>query len=373
MKIIKSSIFAFICILFSCNLAFAQSQSVQGMASLVKDSKTLTTAELEQLKSNALNHALTRYSANFGINQQALFSQKQSTIRANIHGYFTDVAILENTYDKKSDVHSMVVRGFLNTSKLDSVLNAAAQGSSNQSNTMTVLFVARETASKDLISDKSTRIRESESVSENNINIDGTQSNSLSNNSADFGETAAESQHNKSITVTKTGGRTVVSEDIANYTKTTSAKINASMSKVLTDNNFDIVAYEYIIADDECAAPKEELIHSEFAQADKLSAQVNSQLTKAAKRCEINILAIGTMDAGGATTDPVTGNRRVNVAVRFQVFTLEKRFPRTVASIGPVQFSGLGKDRSEALNNALLLASEEAALKIVSALRAKGY
>jgi len=45
--------------------------------------------------------------------------------------------------------------------------------------------------------------------------------------------------------------------------------------------------------------------------------------------------------------------------------------PRTVATIGPVQYSGLGPTQSVAERNALILAGESAAGELVSQMRAK--
>jgi hypothetical protein len=75
---------------------------------------------------------------------------------------------------------------------------------------------------------------------------------------------------------------------------------------------------------------------------------------------------------GLSDTDPVSGMKRVFVSTRAQVWTLEKRLPKNVASVGPVQFSGLGPDAQVATRNALNLAAEEAAKEIVAILNSKG-
>ena len=73
-----------------------------------------------------------------------------------------------------------------------------------------------------------------------------------------------------------------------------------------------------------------------------------------------------------ADIDPASGNSRVYVSARAQVWSLEKRLPKKVASVGPVQYAGLGPDDKVAMRNALNIAAKEAANEIVSILNAKG-
>ena len=60
------------------------------------------------------------------------------------------------------------------------------------------------------------------------------------------------------------------------------------------------------------------------------------------------------------------------VSVRGQVWSITKKLPRKVASVGPVQFAGLGPNDTVAMRNALILAAKEAGTAIVDQLNAKG-
>jgi hypothetical protein len=55
-----------------------------------------------------------------------------------------------------------------------------------------------------------------------------------------------------------------------------------------------------------------------------------------------------------------------------QVLDLSGRFPRKVSSVGPVQFSGMGRDESIARVNALTKAAESAGQQLMNELNAKG-
>ena len=71
-------------------------------------------------------------------------------------------------------------------------------------------------------------------------------------------------------------------------------------------------------------------------------------------------------------TDPVTGEKRVYVSVRSQVLDLSGMLPRILASVGPVQYAGLGPDQQVAMRNALQSAAKEVASSISDQLKSKG-
>jgi hypothetical protein len=58
--------------------------------------------------------------------------------------------------------------------------------------------------------------------------------------------------------------------------------------------------------------------------------------------------------------------------VRGQVWDVTRRLPKKVASVGPIQFSGLGPNPKVAKSNALILASREASRELVNQMNAKG-
>jgi hypothetical protein len=86
----------------------------------------------------------------------------------------------------------------------------------------------------------------------------------------------------------------------------------------------------------------------------------------------VNYFAVGTLDVGLNDVDPVTGNQRVHVSVRGQVWDISKKLPRRIASVGPVQYAGLGPDPEVAMRNALRLSASQSAKVIVDQLNAKG-
>jgi hypothetical protein len=87
---------------------------------------------------------------------------------------------------------------------------------------------------------------------------------------------------------------------------------------------------------------------------------------------DIPYLAIGTLDVGMKDTDPATGLTRVYVTVTGKIVSLKKRFPKTVAAVGPIQYAGLGPSQTVARNNALKLAAESAGQTLTQQLNSKG-
>jgi len=63
---------------------------------------------------------------------------------------------------------------------------------------------------------------------------------------------------------------------------------------------------------------------------------------------------------------------KVNVKVTARVYNISKRLPRRVASVNIVNIGGFGMDDEEAYLNALVNASKQAGLQIVSLLNDKG-
>jgi hypothetical protein len=114
------------------------------------------------------------------------------------------------------------------------------------------------------------------------------------------------------------------------------------------------------------------LLYKSFSTSDTLSSDLRKSAFDTAKKCEVNTFATGTLDVGLPDTDPVTGQKRVTVSVRAQVNDLSGVLPKMLASVGPIQYSGLGSDQNVARRNALKNAATEAAREISNQLKSKG-
>ena len=95
-------------------------------------------------------------------------------------------------------------------------------------------------------------------------------------------------------------------------------------------------------------------------------------MIRAARECEVQYFALGTLDMGMADVDKSRGNKFVFTSARGQVWSLAKRLPRTVASVGPVQIKGWGENDVVAGRSSLIKSAGKVASTIVEQLSAKG-
>jgi hypothetical protein len=85
----------------------------------------------------------------------------------------------------------------------------------------------------------------------------------------------------------------------------------------------------------------------------------------------LDYFAIGTLDIDETTTDPVTGNVKIAVAVTGQIISIHER-GAVVAKVGPETSFGEGNTPFVARNNALVRAAKTVASQLVAQLSAKG-
>ena len=144
----------------------------------------------------------------------------------------------------------------------------------------------------------------------------------------------------------------------------------SSASDTLNGSGIEYVGYDDIVSNCHGVEPKR--FQAEFVQADELSPQTRALVINAARECEVRYFATGTVDTEVASVDPVTGNQKVFVSVRTQLWDTSKKLPRKIASVGPKQYSGLGPNQHVASLNALALATRDVTRTLVDQLNAKG-
>jgi hypothetical protein len=165
-------------------------------------------------------------------------------------------------------------------------------------------------------------------------------------------------------------GSTERREDAVTWEVTSSQDIDSAMGEVLTTAGIEYAAYDDVMING--GGPDPAVIKSEFVKKDDLSAQTRAKVISASRKCDVRYLATGTIDIGLQDVDPVSGNKRVYVSVRANLWDISLTLPRKIGSVGPVQFSGLGPDQSVASRNALIIAAKETALSLVDQLNNKG-
>jgi hypothetical protein len=168
---------------------------------------------------------------------------------------------------------------------------------------------------------------------------------------------------------TTTGGSSEKKVAIEKHEILATTDFDASFNRVLTENGFEVSDYADVLS--ECGGESLSNIKAEFAKSDEMSPAVRKKAIDGAKKCDVRYFSTGYMNVSVPDKDPVSGNDRVFVSVNGMVWDITKKIPRRVASVGPVQYSGLGPDHNTARRNALQKAATEGAKIIADQLNSK--
>jgi hypothetical protein len=345
--------------------AMAQPVEIQGMASMAySGSGHVDDKTRQQVLKLAEADAMNRYSASFSPSQFKLYQGAEKNILDNIGDYLAQPTVVEDGIKKDSGQYYMVIRTTVNTNRLDAALapgsggGAAASVAPSRKITISFLFAARAATSVKQFDARVTKVVAGQTEGK------AQQTQKLSGGT---GSLTSSTSGSAQITV---GGNTVRQADQEAYDVSSPEDVNAAMSQVFSDSGFE--SYDYRDVNAQCGGAKPEMLYSAFSTSDSLSADLRRSVFDAAKKCQVNTFATGTLDMGLQDTDPVTGQKRVYVSVRMQVNDLSGALPRLLASVGPVQYSGTGPSQDVAGRNALINAATSAAKEISSQLKSKG-
>lgn len=356
--------------------AWSQVVSSKGMATMPYDGR-LGPDERQQVMARANLSALEAYVAETWIAKTKIFAARRDEFAGKLDRLILGSTVLNESADKKSKTYSIVVRAEINASLLRAELDsgsAMASTTAGNRSLMTVLFMARmqdsvqtfqarEYSRADMkVSSTSTgtyseRTREGESIGSTSIGTTGSVTRSGSG------------RENASV-VTESGGSSTQRADKISWKVTNAAEINTAMTGVFSGAGYEVVEAEYAEAESggQLSVAR---VRKDFSQGNDLTADVMRATANGVRTAGIPYLAVGTLDVGIRDTDPVTGNVRVFVTVTGKVLDVSGRFPRTLSSVGPVQFAGLGPSEMVARTNALSLAAEKAAQTMADELNAR--
>ncbi len=296
--------------------------------------------------------ALKKYFSSMGPAQQKLLRELKPRIDANPDEFLTGCTIVAEDVNKKMKVFNLVVRAEINEQLINAELKANTASNmmpSGSGSAFSSLFVARRVTSSKQFKERQTTISQS----------DAEASGSYSQGT----ETASKTS------VTTTGGNVVRKVARNTYGKLSSTDFDASFNEILTSNGFETIDYSDVAS--ECAGPAYSSIQNAFMKSDELPQNLRKHVIQSAKKCDIRYLAIGYLNVNAPETDTVSGNKKVVVSVNGMVWDVEKRLPRKVGSVGPVQAFGLGPDEDTARRAALNIAAQKAADIIASQLGMK--
>jgi hypothetical protein len=338
----------------------------------------LTAKVRQEALQKAKVNALDRYFSEVNQGKARNYELVRDKLVANIDEYVLGATTLAESEDKKLRNYSITVRVDINGPKLENALqnsSSVANATAAEKSLMTFVFVARQQRSATSFDDRVTTRkddsqRDSTTYDEKRKTSETERVRRTGVSTSDSIEESTDGTRDSS-TVTTTGGKTVRQADDIEWSVTRAAEINSVMTGTFTNAGFEVVEAEYVEQESN-GLLSVDAIRQDYAHGDVLAPLTQRNMVNGVKAAGIPFVAIGTLDVGMRDTDPATGNKRVFVTVSGKVLDLSQKFPRTVSSVGPVQFSGLGPDESVARVNALKKAAESAAQQLMNELNAKG-
>lgn len=362
---IPRALVAALCFVSVC--ASAQTVSEKGMASVTYSGWSLSATDRQAAVAKAQANALQRYIADTDAAKSRIFDSKRDSILAHLDDYILGSTTLSEQQDKDAKTYNVVIRADVNGTKLMNDLGtgsaSAADVAANGHGSMTFLFLARSQSSVQTYDDRVTKRADADG----NFSQHTNEGESI--HASNIGTSDSKRVHT-SLTVT-TGGSTLRQADKVKWSVSNASEIDTAMTGVFSDAGYDVIEADQV----EGASGgllNIGTIRNAYSHGNDLPSNVMFNTTQGVQRAGVNYLAVGTLDVGMPDRDPVSGNARVFVVVTGKVLNVQGRFARTLASIGPVQYAGLGPDASVARINALKEAASHAAHLMVDQLSNKG-
>ncbi len=340
---------------------FAELITMQGVGEATYRSQSKGAARDEAILKAKMN-ALTKYAASFGLAKSSNFDRISSVVELEIDQFVPEHTLKEEVQDRDHERIRVVLDAMINAKAIEKELlkvSGASPVSRKDKSSISFVFVAREA--------RSVKKFETRKTVQHMVERGVDESEDSLNESGSLGYSGSR----KVTTKVTRGGSSFKKADEILWDVTTVNEIDAAMNNIFTT-----AGYEVIDAVDVYDASKGMLDSDSFKKDYRHGDDISSTTRRAAiagcKNAALDYFATGTLDIGMHDTDADTGQVQVFVSVTGKIWSLDTKFPKIVASVGPVQYAGLGPDQRVAKLNALKLAGEEAARELTSQLQMKG-
>ena len=254
-----------------------------------------------------------------------------SEIMGNLDNYILGKEI-SHKVNKKSKIVKAEALLTINQSLIDGLFIQASGGGDGDGAFMVWIFAAKQatytsggdTTTYDADVEKNSSSRSLESVEiveaqDDTTTVESTLSESK-NSSQSSGKTVNRGTETTSV--------------IREYDVVPTADFSTKMAEVLSLANYEPIDYVDLV--NECGGEEPEIVEEELALNGKMSRETRKSVITAARDCEVEYLAIGTIDINQPRASGVEGYNVV-VSINGEVLSLAKRLPKKVAAIGPVQ------------------------------------
>lgn len=352
--------------------ASAQVQQARGKASVSYQGKAATADDKARANMAAQLKAVEFYYAEAGQSEAENFDAVREKILANPDRYILESTVLaeEESADKKQ--YTVSVRVSLNVANLRNAVkanSAVAKGGPAGKSPLAFIFVSRQVDSTKSFDDRvykrvdeSVKVNASASKSEKGVEGESISKGQIKTNASTSSQSAAAAERTRSV---ETGGSTVKRSSESSWRLLPSA----NLAQVFT-SNFAKAGFK--VTEAALVEPytgghfKVAAVENDYKSGMDLKSATLQSMVLGMRTAQVPYIALGTLDVGLADKDPNTGLMRVSVTVNAKILDISQTIPDTIASVGPVQYAGLGPTEDEARTNALRLAANNAARELTS-------
>lgn len=330
-------------------------------------SKTPQPEEIQNTQRLAVLAAWNKYVAScMSAGRMQEYLSQEANILANLDSFISSKEE-SHEVDKKNKTIKTKALVTVSKAKIDGLFTQASANSGGDGAYIVWLFAAKQavfTAEGDVTTYDPTIERQSESR-----DLKSSEIISAQDDTTDLEATLTESNSSSASSGQTTQLGTQRSAVIRDYEIVPTADFNRNMSGVLSLAYYEPI--DYVDLFNECGGEEPSIVEEELALTGQMTRETRKAVISAARDCEIEYLAIGTIDVNQPKKSNVEGYN-VIVSINGEVLSLAKRLPKKIAAIGPVQAQAGAPEDNTAVRNALAIAGEATASEIVSRLNAKG-
>jgi len=377
MQVIQRLIFAFAAVLVSF-AAYAQVQQSRGKATLSYTAKSATPEVKAKALQTAQLKAVEFYFAEAGESESASFDALRGKIAENPDRYILDTTVLSEEESSSAKQYTVAVKVSLNIANLRNDLKAgSAVGKAARSERTPLAFVlvSREQDSEKAFDtrvtkrmDQGIKLEASRTTSGN-----GTEGEAIRRGRASTSESRSDSvTAGASLSRTvETGGTRTRRASESTWRIYPSANLSQVFTQIFARAGFKVNEAS-LVEPYTKGQFKVAMVEEDYKAGNDLTSATLHSIAQGMRTAQIPHIALVTLDLGLVDADPQTGMQRVAVTVNARVLDLTPAIPDTIASVGPVQYAGLGPTEAEARTNALKLAASNAARELSTQLNNLG-
>jgi hypothetical protein len=370
MQVVKNIGIAFL--LLWSGTVMAQTAYEKGRAALSYTGKSAPQAVKDQASQIAQTKAIETYYAEAGESEVANFDNIRERILGNLDHYVLEATVVSEEDRTDTKQYAVTIRVKLNVAALHNVMkdnSAVSSVAKSAKSRLTFLFVARQASDETFYDahvfqrvDATAKANGTSSASETGTEGESVSKSQVSTNASKTSTGAAAS--NASVTVERGGSTTHKASEMTWRlfpTSNVSSVFNASFGNAgfKVTEAADVEPYsggKLHVA----------TVEDDYKSGLDLKSQTLTDVEEGLRNAKIPYLAFGTLDVGLANKDAATGLLRVSVTVNARILDLTESIPERVATVGPVQYAGLGPTETEAQTNALKLAAQSASRELIS-------